>query len=211
MRRLGGVKALAAPTVISDFFDGMPIEEQIEWTAALRDLISQPAEEQQQFITLLDSGITLSHPLIQPFLSRDDRHAALPAWAVDDARGHGTQMAGLAIYGDLYAALQGMLPITVRHRLESSKIIPDAGQNPHHLLGAVVRDAIDAVEARADRRRTFVMASTTDEDTPHDGAPTSWSSEIDQLAITKVRRRSARASTASIASRTTAPRRWCGF
>lgn len=25
------------------------------------------------------------------------------------------------------------------------------------------------------------MASTTDEDTPHDGAPTSWSSEIDQL------------------------------
>ena len=25
------------------------------------------------------------------------------------------------------------------------------------------------------------MASTTEEDTPHDGAPTSWSSEIDQL------------------------------
>ncbi|MEN7455076.1 S8 family serine peptidase [Mesorhizobium sp. CCNWLW179-1] len=26
------------------------------------------------------------------------------------------------------------------------------------------------------------MASTTEDDTPHDGAPTSWSSEIDQLA-----------------------------
>ncbi len=26
------------------------------------------------------------------------------------------------------------------------------------------------------------MAVTTGEDTPHDGAPTSWSSEIDQLA-----------------------------
>ena len=30
------------------------------------------------------------------------------------------------------------------------------------------------------------MASTTDEDTPHDGAPTSWSSEIDQLAAKAV-------------------------
>ena len=27
------------------------------------------------------------------------------------------------------------------------------------------------------------MAATTDEDTPHDGAPTSWSTEIDQLAV----------------------------
>ena len=182
VRHLGCVKALAAPTVISDFFDGMPIEEQIEWTEALRGLIRQPVEEQQRFITLLDSGITLSHPLIQPFLSRDDRHAALPAWAVDDSRGHGTQLAGLALFGDLYSALQGMLPVTVRHRLESSKVIPDAGQNPHHLLGAVVRNAINAVELRADRRRTFVLASTTEEDTPHDGAPTSWSSETDQLA-----------------------------
>ena len=27
-----------------------------------------------------------------------------------------------------------------------------------------------------------MMASTTSDDTPHDGAPTSWSTEIDQLA-----------------------------
>src|SRR3546814_13441450 len=50
------------------------------------------------------------------------------------------------------------------------------------LLGAVTRNAIDAVEAANARRRTFTMAATTGEDTPHDGAPTSWSSEIDQLS-----------------------------
>lgn len=73
------------------------------------------------------------------------------------------------------------MPVHVGHRLESAKIIPDAGQNPHHLLGAVVLNAVNAVEANAERGRTFAMASTTDEDMPHDGAPTSWSSEIDQV------------------------------
>lgn len=74
-----------------------------------------------------------------------------------------------------------MNPIEVHHRLESVKIIPDAGHNPHHLLGAVTRAGIDAVEGVGDRRRTFAMANTTEDDSPHDGAPTSWSSEIDQL------------------------------
>nr|WP_309402141.1 S8 family peptidase [Aminobacter niigataensis]WMD00078.1 S8 family peptidase [Aminobacter niigataensis] len=98
-----------------------------------------------------------------------------------DFVGHGTQLAGLALYGDLTSALQTMLPIEIRHRLESAKIIPDAGHNPHHLLGALTRAGINAAEATGDRRRTFAMASTTEEDTPHDGAPTSWSSEVDQL------------------------------
>jgi hypothetical protein len=45
----------------------------------------------------------------------------------------------------------------------------------------MTRAGINAAETVAERRRTFAMASTTEEDTPHDGAPTSWSSEIDQL------------------------------
>ena len=45
----------------------------------------------------------------------------------------------------------------------------------------MTRAGINAAENVADRRRTFAMASTTEDDTPHDGAPTSWSSEIDQL------------------------------
>jgi hypothetical protein len=74
-----------------------------------------------------------------------------------------------------------MVPVTVSHRLESVKLIPDGGPNPHHLLGVMTRRAINTVEQTV-RRRTFTMAVTTDEDTPHDGAPTSWSTEIDQLA-----------------------------
>jgi hypothetical protein len=73
------------------------------------------------------------------------------------------------------------MPVTVSHRLESVKLMPDGGPNPHHLLGVMTRRAINTVEQTV-RRRTFTMAVTTDEDTPHDGAPTSWSTEIDQLA-----------------------------
>ena len=101
---------------------------------------------------------------------------------MEDVHGHGTGMAGLALYGDLTTALQSATASTVRHRLESVKIIPDAGENPHYLLGTLTRRAIDAAEVRAERTRVFTLASTTSDDHPHDGAPTSWSTEIDQLA-----------------------------
>lgn len=181
VRSLGTVKALAAPTVLSDYFEGMPPEEQAEWARAMEDLLQQPAAAEPRYITLLDSGVGLNHPLIRPFLDPADRHAAQPGWGLSDTRGHGTQLAGISLYGDLLPVIQSNMPVQVQHRLESAKIIPDAGQNPHHLLGAVVLKAVNAVEANAARGRTFSMASTTDEDTPHDGAPTSWSSEIDQL------------------------------
>lgn len=181
IRRLAGVRGLAAPAVTADYFDAMEIEEQVEWLGALQNLTTFEATDSPTYITLLDRGVSLAHPLISPALTGGDRHAANPAWGIEDNVGHGTQLAGLSLYGDLTAALQSMMPIQIRHRLESAKIIPDAGHNPHHLLGAMTRAGINAVETVADRRRTFAMASTTEDDTPHDGAPTSWSTEIDQL------------------------------
>lgn len=181
VRRIGGVKAMAAPTVTADFFQGMDVAEQAEWVDELLQRTTFPPHPDPGYITLLDTGVSRAHPLVQPALSVEDRHAANPAWSLEDTKGHGTQMAGLALYGDLSLSLQQVNPISVNHRLESVKLLPDAGVNPHHLLGAVTRNAINVVEQTHPRRRTFTMASSTGEDTPHDGAPTSWSSEIDQL------------------------------
>jgi len=181
VRRLGGVRALAAPATTAEFFDGLDVIEQAAWVDELRGRTTYLGHEDIGYVTLLDTGVSRAHPLIAPALSASDRHAAQPGWGVEDVIGHGTQLAGLALYGDLTAPLQGIHPIVVAHRLESVKLLPDAGQNPHHLLGAVTRQAVDAVEL-TERRRTFAMAVTTDEDTPHDGAPTSWSTEVDQLA-----------------------------
>lgn len=182
VRRLAGVRALAAPTVTADYFDALEIEEQVEWVDDVVGRATFDGGGDPNYITLLDRGVSRAHPLIAPALAVADRHAAEPAWGLDDAVGHGTQLAGLALFGDLTTALQTTNPIQVRHRLESAKIIPDAGHNPHHLLGVVTRKGINAVETTGARRRTFTLATTTEDDTPHDGAPTSWSSEVDQLA-----------------------------
>lgn len=182
VRRLGGVRALASPAVTADFFDSLEVGEQAAWVDEMRGRTTYSDQADIGYVTLLDTGVSRAHPLIAPALSAADRHAAQPAWGVDDVKGHGTQLAGLALFGDLTAPLQSAHPIVVTHRLESVKLLPDAGRNPHHLLGTVTRQAIDAVEITA-RRRTFAMAVTTDEDTPHDGAPTSWSTEVDQLAV----------------------------
>jgi hypothetical protein len=183
IRRLASVRALAAPSITADFFDALEIEVQEEWLTSLQERTTFAAVADPSYITLLDRGVGRTHPLIAPALDIADRHSADPAWAVEDLVGHGTQLAGLTLFGDLTVALQNMARIRITHRLESAKIIPDAGHNPHHLLGAMTRAGINAVEAAADRRRTFAMASTTEDDTPHDGAPTSWSSEIDQLTV----------------------------
>lgn len=181
VRRLGGVRALATPATTADFFDSLEVAEQAVWVDEIRGRTTYSDKPDTGYVTLLDTGVSRAHPLIAPALLAADRHAAQPAWGVDDVQGHGTQLAGLALFGDLTAPLQSTHPIFVNHRLESVKLLPDTGQNPHHLLGTVTRQAIDAVEV-TERRRTFAMAATTDEDTPHDGAPTSWSTEVDQLA-----------------------------
>lgn len=182
VRNIGGVRALAAPTITADFFDGMDVLEQAQWVDELKNRTVFLPSPSPGYVTLLDTGVSRAHPLIQPALDATDRHAANFAWSPEDIRGHGTQMAGLALYGDLTTKLNQDNPVIVGNRLESVKLLPDAGENPHHLLGAITQNAIDVVERFHPRRRTYMMATTTGEDTPHDGAPTSWSSEVDQLA-----------------------------
>ena len=182
VRNLGSVRALAVPSTSAEFFDGLPVEEQALWTADLAMRANHEPSASPGYVTLLDTGVSRAHPLLQPALLAEDRHAANPAWGLEDVKGHGSQLAGLALYGDLTPRLADAAPVLVRNRLESVKLLPDAGGNPHHLLGSVTRKAIDAVEVTSPRRRTYTMASTTSDDSPHDGAPTSWSSEVDQLA-----------------------------
>ncbi len=182
IRRMRGVKAMAAPTVTADFFAGGDVLEQAQWVEDLRNRTTYSLDPNPGYVTMLDTGVSRAHPLVQPALDVADRHAANPAWGLEDIRGHGTQMAGLALLGDLTSCLHQANPVTVSNRLESVKLKPDIGENPHHLFGAVTRGAVNTVEQVHPRRRTFTMPITTGADSPHDGAPTSWSSEIDQLA-----------------------------
>ena len=110
VRRLGGVRALAAPTITADFFDGLPVAEQAQWVDELAVRTTYTDNPDPGYVTLLDTGVSRAHPLIQPALSVDDRHAANPAWGLEDVKGHGTEMGGLALFGDLTPKLHQANP-----------------------------------------------------------------------------------------------------
>lgn len=134
-------------------------------------------------VCILDTGVNRHHPLLAASLADGDLHACDPAWRTDDDHGHGTEMAGLALLGDLSPIAKSAAPPVLRHRLESVKILsPGQGYNPPHLYGAITAEATSRVEVQApERRRGFSMAVTRNADGLR-GQPTSWSAAIDALA-----------------------------
>src|SRR5260221_12524994 len=157
--------------------------EQADWAENLAARITPPPATAPA-ICLLDSGAAQAHPLIAPGLDPTDQHSYDSAWGVDDSahwNGHGTLMSGVALYGDLEAALSHNADIPLRHRLETVKILPPAGQNDPDLYGAITAAGIDLAERRAPRRqRVFCLAVTSDVGLGR-GRPSSWSAAIDQL------------------------------
>lgn len=163
------------------FFNGLPLDEQAQWQGDLQArLLPRPAGN--AYVTLLDTGVNHGHPLLAPFVVDADRHSIEPAWGSDDGNGHGTELAGLALMGDLTHALADHVLLPVPHRLESVKILRWPGDNAGESYGAITAEAVARVEITdADRRRVFAMAVSST-DARDRGRPSSWSAEVDRLA-----------------------------
>lgn len=133
-------------------------------------------------VCILDTGVNLGHPLLNPALNIEDSHTYDPAWGRHDHDGHGSEMAGIALYGNLTEALDSEDDLELPHRLESVKILPPEGSTPPHLWGAVTTEAVSRVEVNnPDRSRLFAMMTTS---VGHlEGNPSEWSASIDQLAF----------------------------
>lgn len=169
-------KVSAAP------FAAMTPEEQGEWAKDLQARTTPPPGDAPA-VCVLDTGANYGHPLLAGSLAPTDCHTCDPQWGAHDHDGHGTQMAGLALYGDLAPQVAGAHPVSLNHRLESVKILPPPGeQNPPELYGAITAEAAARVEVEApDRRRCFSMAVTATDERDR-GQPTSWSAAVDALA-----------------------------
>lgn len=163
------------------FVDDLSPSEQADWVDDLKNRTVLP-DENAPTVCILDTGVTHGHPLLEHFLAPEDATAVDPAWGAHDHDGHGTEMAGLAAYGDLAQALASGAPVHIRHRLESVKILPPRGSNPPELYGAITAQAVARPEIQAPRRpRAFSMAVTATDERDR-GQPTSWSAAIDALA-----------------------------
>lgn len=156
--------------------------EQANWATDLVGRLNGP-ESTDVAVCILDTGVTQAHPLLAPSLDPADVHVYDPGWPGGDTRGHGTNMAGAALYGDLMPLLAGNGAVSLTHVLESVKVLPDVGENEPRLYGAITRESIARVEVQEpDRRRAFCMAVTSDFENDR-GRPSSWSAAIDQLSF----------------------------
>ncbi|ETJ28446.1 hypothetical protein Q604_UNBC16721G0001, partial [human gut metagenome] len=92
-------------------------------------------------VCLLDTGISTAHPLIEPFIQENGVHTVFNDGDLSDREGHGTEMAGIALYHDLNYHLVSREEITIPYRLESSKILRSQSNQPE-LYGAITKQGI---------------------------------------------------------------------
>lgn len=184
---LGDLAEVRAAKAAAAFFDGLPAPDHATWADAMLEGLTPPPDDAVA-VCVLDTGVTQEHPLIGPALAPEDATAVEAAWGshdnggLDPDRGHGTEMAGLALYGDLGSALLSGDPLVLRHRLESVKILPPGGANQPDLYGAITAAAVSRPEIQAPgRRRVYSMAVTAPANEMA-GEPTSWSAAVDALA-----------------------------
>jgi hypothetical protein len=166
-------------------FIGLTPKEQAEWVEAFLPRLTPPSGDAPA-VCLLDGGVILN-PLVRPALEPVDCHRFDPSWPLADTPGpsadtHGTEMGGVALYGERLADhLAGNAPVVLRHRLESVRILPPRPlANDPRLYGYITSQAASLVEITAPTRlRTFCLPVTTD---GRDlGKPSSWSGVVDQL------------------------------
>jgi len=170
----------------ADFFvDSSPIE-QSAWKDDLlaRTHIAAP-QAHTAYVCILDTGVNRGHPLLAEVLATRDMDTIEPDWGVDDKEGHGTNMAGLVIWGNLYDAVLATHDFTIYHRLESVKLLARNHENKgnSHFHGLLTSEAVSrAAILSPDRNRVFQLAITADDDRDR-GRPSAWSSMIDALSF----------------------------
>lgn len=162
----------------SEFVEMRP-REQAELIEAALTRIEPPAAGAPA-VCHLDTGVNRGHPLLSIALAEAHCLATEPEWSPADLNGHGTEMAGIALYGCLTTLFAGNETVPLQHRLESVKILPDQGENKPDLYGDVTSQAISRAEiASPDRPRAICLTITTDG--RDEGYPSSWSGAMDRI------------------------------
>jgi hypothetical protein len=157
--------------------------EPADWIAELVQRVVSPPRD-APVVCALDTGVAAAHPLVQPGLRGAWAYDA--AWGTDDHDpdgGHGTAIAGLALYGDLEPHMNTTGPVVLSHGVESMKLLPPRGfpatKPPSY--GVVTQGAVALVEAeQPGARRSFCLATSATDFSP--ARPSSWSGALDQIA-----------------------------
>lgn len=137
-------------------------------------------------ITLLDSGINSSHPLLQSSIVLETSVHPEDTSPVDII-GHGTEMAGLAIFGEDISRIIEEGGNYLTNQLESVRVFTNRYSETASFKGRgfwprMIEDAVTHVEVNGvnTTARVFNLAITATNTFP--GSATSWSLSLDQLS-----------------------------
>lgn len=167
---------------LNSFFLELNTHEQKSWANELLSRLS--IEKSGVSVCILDTGVNAEHPLLKPLFFVDSVHKGREYMVSGaDMNGHGTQMAGIAGYGDLRDQLISNEAVSIPHCLESVKIM-GTKENEPELYGEYTKQAISIAEiANAQNQRIVCLAVTAQSTAKqNDGRPSSWSAALDTIA-----------------------------
>ena len=171
------IRLASEPT---SFFVDLSNREQQDWNKELLERTTYALDGTS--VCLLDTGLNNGHQLLKYATNDSHIQTVNSAWKTSDHDGHGTAMAGVALYYNLKDRLLDRRILLITHEIESVKILPPTGENSVELYGDLTQRAINEAEiANPNARRVVCMAVTSPNINTKDGSPTSWSGAIDNI------------------------------
>ncbi|MDK8306472.1 S8 family peptidase [Corynebacterium imitans] len=166
-----------------DTVEDLSIDEQTEYVQDLACRTIRPHKAAPS-VCVLDTGVLRTHVLLKDALDPTDHHSIFDGTGTDvHPNGHGTAMAGLALFGNIDPLLIGKNALSLRHRLESVRMYSGNGEGQIDPIdyGTATTEAVAIPEiTHSDGKRAFCLALSTEPDSP--GEPTLWSASVDALA-----------------------------
>lgn len=176
------IAEIRRPADPNAFFLDSSLQEQVEWADDL--LARTHFNDTGVAVCVLDTGINGNHKLISPYMPTTGMTID-QAWGIQDRHGHGTNMAGVALYNDLKRYLISNTSFVLNHRIESVKILEPNSTTPTSvkLYGRVTEQAALLAEiSNPTIERVYCMAVTDPQSGSNDGQPSSWSASIDKIS-----------------------------
>lgn len=161
-----------------------------EWIQDFATLVDA-APEDSPVVTILDNGLKASHPLLSPSL-RGRAWSVVNGYAGDDMFSrHGTQMAGIALFGDLRNHLDrpSHQRLQLSHGIEAVRVLRRASDSHEddRTPGILMVNAVAEAEVRRPKNaRVFLLAQTMtnrSDSEQRSALPTIWSTALDALSM----------------------------
>lgn len=189
---LDNLAELRKPREVAEFFTNLSNKDQSDWMNDLISRVENKTDIDSVAICILDSGIQNNHPLLNAFIPVDNMYSIKADWGNTDNYpngGHGTGMAGLALYGDLTNKLVTSENILIYHQIESVKVLNHRDPNNPNLYGSITEEACATpIVDFPNRQRVYCLAVTApttigNQEDEYFGRPSSWSAAVDKIAF----------------------------